>query len=135
MRHLLHLELSPSVTSSVRDARVAVDAAAARAGFDSERRHDIVLAAGEACANAVTHAYRGVGERPYTVDVTYEDGTLTVTVADRGAGMRPASERHGLGLGLPLMATLSDDLTIGPVAGGGTRVVLGFDRSVPGGTG
>ncbi len=131
MRHLLHLELSPSLMSSVRDARIAIGAAAARAGFDPDRRHDIVLAAGEACANAVTHAYQGVGERPYTVDVTYDDDTLSVTILDRGAGMRPASPRHGLGLGLPLMATLSDDLTIGPVEGGGTCVRLGFVRTAP----
>ncbi|MFN8122955.1 MAG: SpoIIE family protein phosphatase [Thermoleophilia bacterium] len=82
---------------------------------------DLILAAGEACSNAVEHAYR---RRPGDLHVTAwsDAGRVTVTVADRGA-WDPSPARPDRGHGLALMRALSDDTEIahGP---SGTRVHL-----------
>jgi serine/threonine-protein kinase RsbW/stage II sporulation protein AB (anti-sigma F factor) len=72
---------------------------------------DITLAVAEACNNAVVHAYRkseGNGDGKAFRLVAERDGTtVSVTVSDDGDGMTPRSDSPGLGLGLPLIATLS----------------------------
>jgi anti-sigma regulatory factor (Ser/Thr protein kinase) len=92
---------------------------------------DIVLAVSEACNNVVAHGYRtseGNGDGKSFRLVAERDGTIvSVTVSDDGDGMTPRSDSPGLGLGLPLIATLSDEVTISPVASGtGTVVAMRF---------
>lgn len=86
---------------------------------------DVVLAAYEAMANIVEHAYPAGSDGTFDLRATYgRDGTLTVTVSDHGTwksgGPDPASRR---GRGLPLMRSCSDDAEI-VCADGGTRVHL-----------
>jgi two-component sensor histidine kinase len=52
---------------------------------------------------------------------------LWVLVADDGCGLEPRTGRPGLGLGLGLIAQLSDELAIVPRAGGGTEVRMRFN--------
>jgi anti-sigma regulatory factor (Ser/Thr protein kinase) len=91
---------------------------------------DIVLAVSEACNNAVLHAYRtseGNGDGKAFRLVAERDGTtINVTVSDDGDGMTPRSDSPGIGLGLPLMATLCDSVTISPATSGGTVVTMRF---------
>ena len=80
-----------------------------------ERRDEIVLAVGEAAANAVDHAYRGRAE-PGDLEVTLwtESDALCVQVRDHGRwrepppGPRPVGE----GLGVVLMRRLIDCVLI-----------------------
>ncbi len=82
---------------------------------------EIVLAVGEACNNAVEHAY---AERPGDLLVKAVDdaGTLRVTVEDRGM-WRPETTSELRGRGIKIMQTLMDAVTIESTAHG-TRVLL-----------
>jgi serine/threonine-protein kinase RsbW/stage II sporulation protein AB (anti-sigma F factor) len=53
------------------------------------------------------------------------DERLTVVVHDEGRGMLPRPDSPGLGLGLPLIATLAESLELG-TDGGSTEVRMTF---------
>jgi serine/threonine-protein kinase RsbW len=86
---------------------------------------DILLALTEATTNCVVHAYR---ERPGVVQVEAkeEEGTLVLRVRDNGEGIHPRVDSPGLGLGLPVIVALADNVAIGPNEGGGTEVCMSF---------
>jgi serine/threonine-protein kinase RsbW len=92
---------------------------------------DIALAVTEACNNVVLHAYResegnGDGEA-FRLVAERHGTTVRVTISDDGDGMTPRSDSPGLGLGLPLIATLCNEVKIGPPAAGtGTVVAMRF---------
>jgi serine/threonine-protein kinase RsbW len=73
---------------------------------------DVKLAVTEACTNVVVHAYPD-GEGPMSVTAGLVDGALTVIVSDEGRGILPRPDSPGLGLGLPLIATLATTLELG----------------------
>jgi anti-sigma regulatory factor (Ser/Thr protein kinase) len=73
---------------------------------------DIKLAATEACTNAVVHAYAD-GEGPLEVAAYVQGRRLLLVVRDEGRGIAPRTDSPGLGLGLPLMATLTEALELG----------------------
>ncbi len=73
---------------------------------------DIKLAVTEACTNVVVHAY-GSDEGPLEVDATVDGDRLEILVRDHGRGVLPRADSPGLGLGLPLIATLADSLELG----------------------
>jgi anti-sigma regulatory factor (Ser/Thr protein kinase) len=125
-----HLPLDLDFSLEARPANVPV--ARHRVGelldalaVDGRARDDILLALTEACANVVVHAYPG-GGGCMEVQAQQRPGDLQLVVRDHGAGMRPRVDSPGLGLGLPLMMSLADDVCIRPVPGGGTEVGLGF---------
>ncbi len=76
-----------------------------------DRRDEIVLAVGEAAANAVEHAYRHQAE-PGVIDLTLwtESDALCVQIRDHGRWREPPPEPRpvGQGLGLDLMRRLID---------------------------
>ncbi|HMG26380.1 MAG TPA: ATP-binding protein [Acidimicrobiia bacterium] len=84
---------------------------------------EIALAAHEAAANVVEHAYRGhAGE--VVLRARADDGQVTVVVEDEGEWRAP-SRTDQRGRGLALMHGLMDDVTITAVEdGSGTRVTL-----------
>lgn len=89
----------------------------------------VELALSEAVTNAVVHAYRdrigeGADDR-FEVRVRLESEGVWVVVADDGVGMAARVDSPGLGLGLRLIRTLTDQLLIvqGEI---GTRVHMGF---------
>jgi serine/threonine-protein kinase RsbW len=86
---------------------------------------DIKLAVTEACTNVVVHAYPD-GEGPLGVSAWVRDEQLTVVVHDEGRGMLPRPDSPGLGLGLPLIATLADTLELGSGNGERTEVRMTF---------
>jgi anti-sigma regulatory factor (Ser/Thr protein kinase) len=93
--------------------------------IDEDVMADINLAVSEACANVVIHAYDG-GEGPLEVAAGVDDGRLTVVVRDRGRGIAPRPDSPGLGVGLPLMATLSDTLELREGVDRATEVWMTF---------
>jgi anti-sigma regulatory factor (Ser/Thr protein kinase) len=79
---------------------------------DSQTLSDIKLAITEACTNVVVHAYDGQ-EGPMAVAASLDPGNmLTVVVRDEGRGIAPRADTPGLGLGLPLIATLTESLEL-----------------------
>jgi serine/threonine-protein kinase RsbW len=119
--------LVPAEAEQVAEARRAVVSLAQRAGLSGDRRTDVALAVGEACANAVMHAYEGRPPGRLRVVAEVRDHRLEVVVTDRGNGMAPRPDSPGLGLGLPLMASLTSALELRPAAGGGTEVWMCFE--------
>ena len=86
------------------------------------------VAVSEAITNVVVHAYPD--GTAGTVRVTVEqDGQPEVYVAvrDEGSGLRPRPDSPGLGLGLPLIAQLSNGLWVADGTGAGTVVSMRFD--------
>jgi serine/threonine-protein kinase RsbW len=94
---------------------------------------DVALAVTEACNNVVLHAYggrtaNGDGE-VFRLTAECRGDSVHVVVSDDGDGMTPRSHTPGLGLGLPLIATLSTAVKIGSGATGrGTLVAMQFGR-------
>ncbi len=128
----------PAVAENVAPLRHAVVDLAADAGADDGVRTDLALAVGEACANVVVHAYPPGDVGPLIVQATVIDSReIVVTVVDQGQGMTPRPDSPGLGLGLPLIANLSDKLEIqeGP-DGVGTQLEMVFrlKRTAPAGS-
>ena len=111
---------------SVRRARTRVATYAASAGASPEQTDSVRLAVSEAVTNAVQHGYRG---SPGQVQITagVAERQLSIVVRDAGGGMQLVSDRPGLGLGLGLIAQISDQMTIVPCPGGGTELRMCFD--------
>ena len=100
----------------LREVRAEVRRWSARAAVDEDTTDDLLLAVGEAAANAVEHAYGGVPGR-LRVRASLADGErLEVAVADEGR-WRPVPADPGFrGRGLTLVRelTTSVDLDRGP---------------------
>jgi serine/threonine-protein kinase RsbW len=120
-------ESCPAVARSVPWARKLVAELATEAGVRGQRLEDVRLAVSEAVTNAVAYAYKGApGEIQVLAAVV--SGELWVVIADDGEGMRGrGGDTRGLGLGLGLMARLSDALTILTRSSGGVEIRMRFD--------
>ncbi len=100
---------------------------AAAHGADRATQADIALAVTEASSNVVRHAYvDAVEPGPLTVEAFYEDGRLIVIVTDEGRGMVPRADSPGLGLGLPLIAKLTQQVAVSDHAPTGTTLRMSF---------
>ena len=86
---------------------------------------DVKLAVTEACTNIVVHAY-GDGEGPMQIAAAIRDDRLSIAVRDEGRGMLPRPDSPGLGLGLPLIATLAESLELGRSEDDRTEVRMTF---------
>jgi anti-sigma regulatory factor (Ser/Thr protein kinase) len=87
---------------------------------------DVKLAVTEACTNVVVHAYPD-GEGTMAVSAGLAGDALTVVVADEGRGILPRPDSPGLGLGLPLIATLASSLELGTNDRDETEVRMTFE--------
>ena len=122
-------ESTAAVPASVAWARKVLTAFAAAAGVHDERLEDVRLAVSEAVTNAVAYAYDDAPGEVHLIAAVLA-GELWIVIADDGSGMRTRpSETRGLGLGLGLMARLSDALTILTRSSGGVEVQMRFDLS------
>ncbi|HEX6418621.1 MAG TPA: ATP-binding protein [Acidimicrobiales bacterium] len=117
--------------------RLVVDAAVGSLApaITATRLEDLKIAVTEACANAIEAHESIYAEGPVVVRCMLDDDRVTVQVVDHGRGFDPGRVealpaatdprrlRHESGLGIPLMRTLTDELTFTP-AGEGTTVSL-----------
>jgi anti-sigma regulatory factor (Ser/Thr protein kinase) len=78
-------------------------------GVGEQDAYDVIVAAQEACANAVEHAY-GPGRAHFEVDGLWEDGRITITVTDHGSWRAPRGKNRGRGL--PLMKALMKSVEV-----------------------
>jgi serine/threonine-protein kinase RsbW len=126
----LDLEL-PAVPESVPLARERVTAWVDQLNPSEEHRYAIQTVVTEAVGNAVVHAYRDRSDDPGGVRIQGVAGNsrLKLCIEDGGIGMGPRPDSPGLGMGLPLIARLADDLEIIciPAREAGTEVRMTFD--------
>lgn len=126
----------PARAESVPVVRQALSGLGQALGLDDSLIDDIKIAVTEACTNVVIHAYRD-REGPLEVRAWPQEGRLLVTVRDEGGGFAPRAEASspGLGLGLPLIAALSEEMRITTGEDGANEVHMLFDldRADPGG--
>lgn len=104
----LHLDLvaTPAVLPGVRRR---LGAWLSGLGMGEQDRVGVMVAVGEACANAAEHAYRGAEPGPMTVTAHVDvDGVLTVTVRDEGTWRPPDRDPGDRGRGLLIMRQLVD---------------------------
>ena len=113
----------PAAADSVRVARVSVAHWLEERSVDELVVGDVALAISEACTNAVVHGYTDRAEGSFRVVAESTNGAVRVTVSDDGGGMVPRPDSPGLGLGLPLMASLTDVLEVRPASDGAGTVV------------
>jgi serine/threonine-protein kinase RsbW len=90
-------------------------------GVPALDRDAVLLACSEAVANAIEHAYASDGVGQVHVGAAIVDDAVELTVHDRGTWREP-DPRSDRGRGLPLIATVVDDVSI--VNDGGTTVTM-----------
>ena len=120
----LELKL-PARAENVAVVRHAFGGFAEALSVDEQTLADIKLAVTEACTNVVIHAY-DEEEGDLEVDASIDDRLLTVVIRDRGRGIVPRPDSPGLGLGLPLIATLAESLELGKDDSDHTEVRMTF---------
>jgi anti-sigma regulatory factor (Ser/Thr protein kinase) len=121
------LLVMPARPEGVGVVRQALAGVADALDFDASVLADMKMAVTEACTNVVVHAYDEEGMLEVEM-LAGEDG-LTIVVRDHGTGIQPRPARSGapaLGLGLPLIAALSDAFELRGSAGVGTEVRMTF---------
>jgi anti-sigma regulatory factor (Ser/Thr protein kinase) len=119
----------PARAEGVAVVRQALAGMADALDFDAAVLADMKMAVSEACTNVVVHAY-GDSDGQLEVEMAASDVGLTIRVRDHGRGIQPqvnqSREVPALGLGLPLMAALSDSFEVQGGAGQGTEVRMTF---------
>jgi anti-sigma regulatory factor (Ser/Thr protein kinase) len=122
----LTLPARPEGVAVVRQALAGIADALA---VDATVLADMKMAVSEACTNVVVHAYDDV-EGTLEVDMSSDHHALTIRVRDHGSGIHPhanpARDVPALGLGLPLIAALSDSFELQGSSGQGTEVRMTF---------
>lgn len=123
----------PADADSVGVARQVVSGVGDALRVEESRLADIGLAVTEACTNVVMHAYPDGRDAPdgvsgsYEVRVWVQHQRLIVTVRDQGQGIAPRlGGKTGLGLGLPLMLAICDEVAFAHGAEGSTEVRMTF---------
>jgi serine/threonine-protein kinase RsbW len=130
-----HLERrAPARAEELAGLRTAVWRYALEQGASQEVGQAVRLAVGEALTNIVMHAYVGREVGLMSVQAWLdEEEHFCVEVLDEGHGLIPRADSPGLGLGLGLMAQMSDDLRIANrEAAPGTSVYLRFSMAASG---
>ena len=89
-------------------------------GAQSDEVAAITLACGEACANAIEHAY-APGVAYFELEARHADGLVTVTVRDTGRWRAPRGTNRGRGL--TIIAAAVDELDL-RTTDAGTEVVM-----------
>jgi serine/threonine-protein kinase RsbW len=122
----VHLHV-PSTAESGGLVRAYLHELGKRHDADDEAMGDLLLAVGEAFANAVEH---GKTAKPVEIEAHVTGERMTVDVWDHGVGFAveihrqqpdPLAER---GRGLGLMASLAESCLVASAPGWGTRITI-----------
>jgi serine phosphatase RsbU (regulator of sigma subunit)/anti-sigma regulatory factor (Ser/Thr protein kinase) len=125
-RHPAPLELTfPADVSHLAPTRTALRSWLARARVDPSQTMDVLVAAGEAVANAIEHGHRHSPEGTISLGATVLVDQVRVTITDTGTWKPPEPNNDTRrGRGITLMRGLMQDVTINPDAAGTTVQLL-----------
>ena len=112
----LEVEL-PADPSHLAPTRAALRAWLTEVGIDPDQTLKVLIAAGEALANAIEHGHRDHAEGTVSLRVIAVADRVHVTVADTGSWKPPVAAAHR-GRGIALMRALMHDVTIEQLANG-----------------
>ena len=118
----------PARPEGVGVVRQALSGVADALDFEEAILADMKMAVTEACTNVVVHAY-DADDGTLEVEMRAAEEGLEIVVRDHGSGIQPRPTRHSppaLGLGLPLIAALSDAFELRGTSGTGTEVRMTF---------
>jgi serine/threonine-protein kinase RsbW len=121
----------PARPEGVGVVRQALAGMADALDYDPSVLADMKMAVTEACTNVVVHAYEAHNIGILEVEMLADDEGLTIVVRDHGSGIQPRparTEPPALGLGLPLIAALSDAFELRGSIGRGTEVRMTFSH-------
>jgi anti-sigma regulatory factor (Ser/Thr protein kinase) len=121
-RHPAPLDMDfPAHVSQLAPSRAALRSWLTRARVDPDQAHDMLVAAGEAVANAIEHGHRDNPEGIISLRATALVDEVQLTIADTGSWKppQPAAAVHR-GRGINLMRALMHDIAIHPEAAGTT---------------
>ena len=105
-----HLMMTlPAVPEALITARRALRNWLTEVGAGPEALYDVTLATGEACTNAIEHAY-APGDASFDIEALRGEDDVRVIVRDYGQWRPPRGQNRGRGL--KLMETLMDDVQI-----------------------
>jgi serine/threonine-protein kinase RsbW len=121
----------PARAENVAIVRHAIGALGEAIEIDAQTLSDIRLAVTEACTNVVVHAYPDGREGTLEVLATLGGEQLTVVVRDEGRGISARTDSPGLGLGLPLIASLAESVQLGHDEQARTEVRMTFSLCDP----
>ena len=119
----------PARAEGVGVVRQALAGVADALVVDAAVLADMKMAVTEACTNVVVHAYEEHVDGTLEVEMLADKAALTIVVRDTGTGIQPRPARRdapALGLGLPLIAALSDAFELRGGADTGTEVRMTF---------
>jgi serine/threonine-protein kinase RsbW len=119
----------PARAANIAVVRHAFGALGEAFALDEETLSNIRLAVTEACTNVVVHAYPDDHEGLLEVAATLREDKLEVLVRDEGQGIGPRADSPGLGLGLPLIVSLTESVQLGRDEEQRTEVRMTFPLS------
>jgi serine/threonine-protein kinase RsbW len=119
----------PARAANIAVVRHAFGALGEAFAVDEQILSNIRLAVTEACTNVVVHAYPDGHEGMLEILATLQEQKLVVVVRDEGPGIGPRPDSPGLGLGLPLIVSLTESVLLGRDADERTEVRMTFPLS------
>jgi serine phosphatase RsbU (regulator of sigma subunit) len=121
-RHPAPLQLDfPADVNQLADSRAALRSWLTRAEVTPEQVHDVLIAAGEAVANAIEHGHRDKPNGVISLRAIALANRVLLTIVDTGAWKPPQPHVDPYrGRGITLMRALMHDVAIDSVSGGTT---------------
>jgi serine/threonine-protein kinase RsbW len=120
----------PARARNIAVVRRALEAIAEEFALPRRLVEDMRLAVTEACTNVVRHAYTdgdADDESAMRIELRPRKHGMLVVVEDRGRGLGPSPDTGGPGLGLPMIAALTQELEISHGSDArGSRVAMSF---------
>lgn len=116
----------PADARELASVRSDVDTWARTVGLEARERGALVLAASEAAANSIEHAYADRDPGEVRVEARLRGTVVTLVVADDGRWRPPSPDPGDRGRGLSMVASSGARLTVDP-SEDGTRVEFELD--------
>ncbi|WP_278265738.1 ATP-binding protein [Nocardia sp. AG03] len=108
----------PADAARLAQVRHALQQWLAEVPISPVQAYDVVLAAGEACTNAIEHGHHGDGDT-VSLSAVLTGAHIRVVVTDRGSWVAPdPAADTSRGRGLAMMRALSSEFAVQPSATG-----------------